>query len=667
MDLLNEPQKLDVNFERHPVIPLPHPDWVDQNPEEAQAYFESRTKAIYLEQVDPLLHGSEPGIWKVVDALFGFECFDKAFEEEIKERFGEDKDWEWWAAAMRRVLGFPAPVSVVLINGGNRGGKSQYAAKRTVQRIYRKPKQTVWALHADHPMSVQYQQSLVNEHMPIEKRSAKIIEGRPEYISHKEATGFTNNKFITHHGSTCVFKYYSADMSSTIEGGECDFIWNDELVPPDWVDTERLRVATRNGKILITFTPVEGYTETVRMFQEGAKTTRESIAFLCPDDAGEPLEHMALGFDNPEQHAYAKTYGPNSIPEDVHAWIEGGSGQPEVPAGRKFKMAPRVMRCIGQSRGGKMEYNAAVVFFHSSDNPYGNPEGVLKMVAGKSMDFIKERFYGVANKTMTTRFPRFNEDVHVIPADKIPNEGTDYMICDPSNGRNFTFTWWRKVGNRDYLMREWPGNYPIETANIGLPGPWAEVDGKRKDGRKGPAQSPFGFSLLEYKQEIARLEKWKVDYTATPDPRDWEPSGEEGEQNVIERYIDARPANTASVTAEGSWTLLEELQDINFEFIPVILGPAGSLSSSVPQSAIHLINDALSYDESKPIGFTNSPRLYICEECHNSIFALKIWTGEDGNKGACKDFIDHIRYYYAQDLDDVSKEGVYGSSGGVTY
>lgn len=677
-DVMGEGKRLEPNFERHPVIPAPHPAWVGANEEQAAAYVESRTRTIHLEEVDPLLHGYEPPIWKVVDALFGFECFDKSFEEEIRERFGEDWDWWRWSEAMRLALGFPAPVSIVLINGGNRGGKSQYAGKRSVQRLYRKANQRVWCLHADHPMSVEYQQALVNDHLPVAKRSAKILEGKPEYISYKTAIGFTNNKFVTHDKSICVFKYYSADKSSTIEGGEVDFIWNDELVPADWVDTERMRIATRNGKILITFTPVEGYTECVRMFQEGADTVREAVGFLCPNDEGPPLEAQALGFESVEQYRYAQTYGPNSLPEDVHAWIEDveaakgredgklnpGAGQPPVPEGRKFKTVPRVMRPVGQMRSGKIQYNSAVVFFHSADNPYGNPEGVLDMVAGKSMEFVKERFYGLANKTRASRFPLFNDKVHVLPADKIPEGGTNYMVCDPSGGRNFTMAWFRVVGNCVYLYREWPGNYPIMTKNIGMPGPWAEVDGKKKDGRKGDAQSPFGFDLLDYKEEIARLEGWEIPPELT-DRRDWQPGGE-GCEEILERYIDTRPANTNTTTAEGTITLLDELADIGLDFVPVSVA-RHDLQLGRDGSTIHLINNALSYDPQKKVGFTNRPHFYVSEQCYNSIFALKIWTGDDQQRGACKDFIDLIRYFFAQDFVDVGEKGSYGTIGGARY
>jgi len=656
-----EAETLPVNFDFHPVIPLLTADEVDENEEDAAEYFERRTLAIYREEKDSLVYGWEPPIWKVADALLGLDCYDQSFLAEIKREFGEEWTWEMWSKAMRECLGFNAPVSTLLISGANRGSKSQYAAKRSVQMLYRAKKQTVWCFHADAGRSKDEQQPLINTHMPISKRNARILDGNPEYMSFKSGPGYSDNKIVNHLEGVLKFKYYSSDKSDTIEGGEVDWAWPDELIPSDWLETLEFRTATREGKICITQTPVQGYSELVRMFQDGADKTRMAVAFACPDDTGEPLEWASLGFESPEAFAESKIYGPRSIPENVHNWIKGTRSQPEIPAGRAFKQVPRVMRCLGVMRGGQIEYKKAVLFFHSNDNPYGNPSAVYERVLGTSMAFVQERFYGVAHKTSGNRFPKFNPKVHTLPSDKMPKGGTNYMICDPSGGRNFVFGWFRVVGGDVYLYREWPGNYVIP--GVGHPGPWAEVSGQKKDGKKGPAQNPFGFNLLDYKKELARLENWEIDLTENPDPKDWEPDTETEEQ-VVERYIDARAGNTATASAEGTFTLIDELADIGLDFIPVHLGPAGSLADNNPQSAVHLINDRLSYDEKEPISYTNRPRFFIAEECFNSIFALSVWTGDDGQKGACKDFIDLIRYFFAQDLHDTGGDDFYKTVGG---
>ena len=212
----------------------------------------------------------------------------------------------------------------------------------------------------------------------------------------------------------------------------------------------------------------------------------------------------------------AKRLGPASVPEDIMARIKDGKVLPPPGGkvvhhgewfkredGRIFEMMPRVMKPVDDRYG--------LVFFHSSDNPYGNPLSVLDKVRGKSVVYIKERFCGMANKTIGSVFTKFNDEVHVVPASAIPGRGTNYFIMDPCGTRNFFMLWIRWVRDCVYVYREWPGNYYVP--GVGVPGLWALPDGsgKKMDGRKGPGQASFGFGLLRYKMEIARLEGW-ADY-----------------------------------------------------------------------------------------------------------------------------------------------------------
>src|SRR5262249_15332601 len=138
---------------------------------------------------------------------------------------------------------------------------------------------------------------------------------------------------------------------------------------------------------------------------------------------------------------------------------------------------------------------------------YGNPKEVWATISSKSAEFQRERFYGVAIKAQSNRFPKFDLKVHVVAPDAVPKLGTNYHKCDPSSGRNFFMLLFRATPEGVYVYREWAGNYYIPGS--GVPGPWAVPDGKKHDGRPGPAQTPFGFGNLRYKLELARLEQWK--------------------------------------------------------------------------------------------------------------------------------------------------------------
>ena len=128
-----------------------------------------------------------------------------------------------------------------------------------------------------------------------------------------------------------------------------------------------------------------------------------------------------------------------------------------------------------------------------------------RQIARGSREFKLERFYGVATKMITAKFPKFQTKVHVIRPKDVPTSGTRYHIVDPCSGRNWFMLW--AIINPDgvYIYREWPGHYHVP--NQGVPGDWAVPDGKKIDGRMGPAQKSFGWGFAQYKQEMP---DWRV-------------------------------------------------------------------------------------------------------------------------------------------------------------
>ena len=114
-------------------------------------------------------------------------------------------------------------------------------------------------------------------------------------------------------GADLLFKAYEQDRT-TIEGGNLDMVWPDELVPVDWVRTLELRIAEKSGWMVITFTPVEGYTPTVAQFQDGAAVVKESVGRLWERHQAVPMTATS---------AAAKVNGESIPVEQVRrAWQE---------------------------------------------------------------------------------------------------------------------------------------------------------------------------------------------------------------------------------------------------------------------------------------------------------------------------------------------------------
>jgi hypothetical protein len=684
-----------MKIEGHPILPAPGMMEIQAEmarnggtAEEAlRRLLDMRENVIEAEEADPLRYGYEPGIWHVCDALIDFPfCNDRNFIKELRKRTDQTdrtdgQVWEWFKVKMRQVLGFVQAVTMLLILGGNRSSKTQYAAKRTMMLLTQQEDARAAVFQMSNPRSIEEQQPVIWDHFPPEWKGP--IRTTKAYIKYTQKNGFAGESFILPNNSDCFFKNYSQERSTALEGMEKDFLWPDELVPADWVETMMLRLATRDGHGVITFTPVNGYTPTVKMFCAGAKEARTCRGYLLPKDGGEKDEAGALGL-TPEQyqeilaaaHSKRAARAPQSVPEDVIAWLTPDAGRQTTPlreaatAGqaddskqkRIFEEMPRVLRCLDPKKG--------VVYFFSNDNPYGNPKNVIGTVRLKPAGYIRERFYGKADKVVSNKFPRFSVKIHTIKPKDIPTEGTNFMIMDPASGRNAFMGWFRACKNKKkYLYREWPGNYPIP--GVGVPGPWAIPSGKKdgiNDGARGEAQGPWGFGNLRYKFEIARLEGWR-DYEEWKENGDEYPEDEElenwdervGAREVITaRFMDSRAASSPRVENDRPITLQTSFDEILLYF-NLTPGKAIDAEGEGP------INTALDYELNEHDEFINEPEFYVSSDCNNTIYALENWTNADGEKGACKDPVDVVRYFYMAEDCEYEEGGVIMPRGGFSY
>lgn len=611
----------------------------------AALLFNARKEAIQNERKNPLLFGWEPPVWRVCDAVLGLDWL-------IPSRFGLD-----YGPRMRAALGLKEPVKILLINGGNRAGKSEYMAKRAVLCLLKFHHSMLWGFHTDSDMSVRYMQPLVWKYLPPEYR-AKPIKSSTTYIAYNLKNGFSEQSLILPNLSTMEFRNYRQDRDK-IEGGELGALdmdrtlgfVADELIPDDWVETLMMRLATRSACGVIGFTPVNGYTSTVKSFQDGARAVRVSPGWMLPLD-GQGAD-MARGL----------------AVEDCDSWTADRGFDPDCKkievGGRVFEAAPRVLLCEDPSR--------AVVFFQSSDNPYGNPSEVWNFVRAGSEAYRKERWYGFANKLISGAFPLFSDKAHVCRAEDVPEEGTNYMIVDPCSGRNMFMLWIRvSPDGRIWVYREWP-NVVDRIPGVGVMGRWADTSGddKRMDGRMGPGAKSLGWGLAQYKALVAWFEGWlEEDGTPVGDEVFTWPSERvaglnqygKHRERVFSRFMDARFANVKGFDADGMETLLDEFDRMGLTFHANKTDRRESIGEGVT-----MINDALFYDENRPVDFTNRPRLMVSEQCENLLFALRIWTGQDGQKGATKDPVDCLRMFFLMGLEFVDAKAEWARGGGGCY
>jgi hypothetical protein len=284
--------------------------------------------------------------------------------------------------------------------------------------------------------------------MPKEfKKKTKSIEG---YINFSMQNGFTASSFIFPDTRTRVdFKTYTqfSNNQTILEGFQFGFKGNPELNIGSWLDeylgdaalvnTLRFRLATLNSKMLLGFTPIDGYTPFIADYLKDCRTLATRPAELLDDE--------------------------------------------EVPVVQYSPMR-----------------DASIVYLHSDENPFGGYERIKKDLLGRPEEEIRVRAYGIPVKSITSLLPLFSTDVQVLGSEENANgmvfpdvsteEYTHYQVVDPAGARNFSAIWAAvNEFGEVYITREWPDRASY--------GEWALFGEKWK---YGPAAKKIGYDVQGY-------------------------------------------------------------------------------------------------------------------------------------------------------------------------
>jgi len=343
----------------------------------------------------------------------------------------------------------------VITFGGNRSGKTTGCAKMVMQAVTENEDGRVVCFSQNRDTSVKVQQAAIWEMMPKEfKRKTKSIEG---YINFSMQNGFTANSFIFPDTRTRVdFKTYTqfSNNQTILEGFEFGFKGAKEMNIGAWLDeylgdaalvnTLRFRLATRNSKMILGFTPIDGYTPFVAEYLKGAETLETRRAELL------------------NREVPVKQYSP--------------------------------------------ERDAGIVYLHSDENPFGGYDRIAKDLRNSSEDTIMVRAYGLPTKSMTSLLPNFSPEVNVLS--KEPNKYgqvfpdskdlTWYQVVDPAFARNYVAIWAGVSENEEiFIRREWPDRATY--------GEWALFGDPKW--RYGPAAKKIGYDVEMYCELFKEVEE----------------------------------------------------------------------------------------------------------------------------------------------------------------
>lgn len=526
------------------------------------ATYERREKAIELAQKYPLTHGIEFDCWKDADELL-------------------------------------VNSSLLALFGGNRAGKSEWAARRVTKTILDHPNTFIMCVCQKLQTSGILMQKKIFENLPEDIRALnnKTDPKGTFNIRFSEANGFSNNILVLPNRSKIIFVGYSQETKD-YEGlelgcpdAEVIGAWAEEDMPLAWLELLRMRLATTGGKLIWTFTAVDGLTKAMQDVCKGLRVVKSLRA-------KELEETCKLLPDCPEGHA------------------------PYICATHKPK--------------------DNIIYFFTEFNPYANYSEVLENCKGKPTFFYERRLYGFARAARGRQFPQFSS-VHIIKPDEVPFDqaGLNYMVLDPSAARNWFMLWARLVEwetPRWYIYREWPSQREF--------GEWAVTSRSDKDdGDKGSAQDPLGYGYVEYKQILKKCENEKISARVI-DPRagSEQKQVDNGQTSIIDQMYSVHRDSAGQIVGAS------------YDFIP-----AQGLREETGIAAINDLLQWNPKEKLDPI--MNAPNLYISEDCGNLIDAMEMYTGKDGLKAACKDPIDCLRYLVTYGFEYVDPASIRSTGG----
>lgn len=659
--------------------------------DELEKLYSSRKKTIRLEEEDPYNYGYEPPMWGVID----------------------------WLIVQLRVE-HPGEVIEVCIFGGNRAGKTDYAAKRMCECLDVNPDWLVWAFHTDQSSSRAIQQKRFWKYLPLDCKpdTGKSKKGLNSRMNYNKLTGFTENCFALENGAQCVFKFYSGDPDS-LEGDEPDVTWSDERIPLNWIRAIGIRLLTKAGRTY-------AIADLLRPLWEAKKKSFRALEpqSLSDEPPPKPPKLPRVLRAQMWQGVHIVTFTPlDGLTPAVASFLNKARTLASQPApmlpiiGQKGEVAgyvhmPRVKR--------RPQYPVGSVWLWNEDNKHGG--NYRAMVAKSKQERWSEsdkkiKFYGYTEKTLKALFPKVDIDVHVKPLSELPREGTWYHICDPCNGRNWFMLWVLVAPDGTaWVAYEWP---PVKdyVPGASVLGEWVkDSEGKKLDGDPGPAQQPLGWGCERYRDEILRIEGklWRMQHRDEEEAGSTQRRGgteEEGggrggagdaddllhglrnrgtnsddtdvQKRVVPimRIMDSRYGNTSNATVQGSTkTIMEMMAELGmtFEKSGQTVAADGENKSRVSEG-IQAINDLLDYREDlakreigpdgQPSGRiipdpAQAPKLYVLEICENVIWCLLNYTGMDGLSGAGKDIADVLRYFAICGAVYVPEGAMEGEGGG---
>jgi hypothetical protein len=432
--------------------------------------------------------------------------------------------WGWTLPGWRRVMDRWDKDKIHVILGGNRSSKSTLCSRFLVHLAQQIPEAEIRSMHVSEERSIADAQRYIWEALPARYKRAKK-KSTNHSLQYTQKNGFNSGKAIlppntsgAERGSTISFNNYRQYMADPqiFEGWSAHAIHCDEEVSEAIFNTLLARLTDFSGRLLLSFTTLQGYTPLINSLLKGAKTVTKKYSKLLGREL--PIEQVSANWPD-----------------------------------------------------------CRIYYFWSEMSPFVNANELIRTYSQQPLEVKLARLYGIPSKAVEGRFPKFNRETNVVPHEKIPfiqddtRAVTRYMVVDPGGSKPWVCIWAGVMRDGSiYVYREFPDS---------TMGQWAlpHVNGVGKSvGKPGPAQRPLGYGYADYKNLFDDMEQDEEIFERIVDPRMGAATvrEKEGESNIITTMANLgfvmRPApgveietGIAKINDALSWNDTEPMTDEN--------------------------------------------------------------------------------------------------------
>ncbi len=299
-----------------------------------------------------------------------------------------------------------------VVLGGNQSGKTTLGARMTVWAAATIPEAEVYCFHVSEKRSIDDQQRFVYESLPNTIKAIQTKKGIHHSLQYSQKNGFTDSVCILpphpgHYrgGSINFYNYQQYQQNDQIiEGIKSHFVWSDEKIPLALLETLKYRLFTYHGRLLLTYTVIDGWNDTIEKILAKTKTIEK------------------VWCDDPRINGYV----------------------------------PVVQESLSME-------STMIYYAHTADNPFTDYKEFLRLNKNADKATFLARGFGVPTKSIAGVFPGFNKEINVIEHDKLPfiknpeYPVTRYMAIDPGGSKSW-FMLWIAVDARGcwWVYREFP-------------------------------------------------------------------------------------------------------------------------------------------------------------------------------------------------------------------